>query len=180
MGFNEIVNSTFSVYQQFSTWRQFKKDIKAVLRLLYLESIRNLSLIDSLDFNNKKIKADDESFKKIALLIETDILNLVFLDGKKNTRLFNIIEDIKKDELENEDDGNPDNNRDTLNALAFVYVKIWTIKKLASLDSKGNALKSIRYRARLKNISSAYKTVLKSIRELDVIKPLLNRNSLKQ
>jgi len=178
MGPGEIINSTFKVYQQFSDWRQFNKDKDAILRLLYLESMRNINLISTLNFDNKSIRTDDDAYKKIALLIETDILNLVFLDGKKSTKLFSVMNDISQIGLEDEDPDNQENNKNSLNALAYLYVKIWTLKKLSSFDSKGKALKSVRFRARLKNIYEIYYNFAGSLRTLDEIRPLLTKEQI--
>ena len=177
MGPGEIINSTFKVYQQFSDWRQFNKDTDAILRLLYLESMRNINLISTLNFDNKSIRTDD-AYKKMALLIETDILNLVFLDGKKSTKLFSVMNDISQIGLEDEDADDQEKNKNSLNALVYLYVKIWTLKKLASFDSKGKALNSIRFRARLKNISKVYHSFADSLRKLDEIKPLLTKEQI--
>ena len=175
----EIIDSAASLLERFNNWRQLKKDINAVLRLLYLESMRNVNLLACLNLdNNKNIKPDDDAFIKAAMAIETDMLELIFLEGKKSSRLFKAIEDMRDEELEDEDTNTHDiNNRHTMNALGFIYIKVWTIKKLASLNSGGKAIKTIRYRARLKNILTAYNVVLRNLRDMDEIRPLLNRNT---
>ena len=175
MGPEEIVNATVSMIQQFNNWKQLRKDIDAVIRLLYLESMRNVNLLESLDFEKRNIKTDDDGFKKISLMLETDVLDLLFLEGRKSSKLFRIMEKMSDLELEEEDDFTAGNGRHTLNALSFIYIKIWTLKKLIVLDTKGRALKNIRYRSRIKNILSAYDIVLKNLREMDEIKPLLQR-----
>lgn len=173
MGPGEIINSTFTVYEHFKSWRQFNKDTNAVLRLLYLESMRNINLISTLNFDDKNIKTDDDAYKRLALLLETDMLNLVFLDGKKSTNLFSVMSDLSQLKFEEEDSDEHDNSKNTLSALVYLYVKIWTLRKLASFDSKGKALKSIRFRARLKNIFNVYQLFTDNLRNLDEIKPLL-------
>jgi len=178
MGPGEIINSTFSLYQQYSNWRQFNKDTGALLRLLYLESMRNINLISTLNFESKNIRTDDDDFKKISLFLETDILNLVFLDGKKSTKLFSVMNDISQIKLEDEEGDDQKNNETTLNALVYLYVKIWILKKLVSFDSKGKALKPIRYRARLQNITSIYHIVADCLRNLDEITPLLTKEQI--
>lgn len=173
MGPGEIINTTVSMIEQFNNWRQMRKDIDAVIRLLYLESARNINLLEALNYEGKSLKSDDDAYKKAALLLETEILNMIFLEGKKSSRIFKIMEKMSDIELEDEDGTSETEKRHTLNALSFIYIKIWTLKKLVQLETKGKALKSIRYRNRMKNILSAYHSVLRNLKDMDEIAPLL-------
>lgn len=176
MGPDQIINTTLSLIQQFNNWRQLRKDIDAVIRLLYLESMRNVNLLEALNYDSRGIRTDDDAFKKIILLLETGVLDMIFLEGKKSSRIFKLMEKMSDIELEDEDGIDENEGRHTLNALSFIYIRIWAVKRLVSLETKGKALKSIRYRNRIKNILSAYNIVLMNLRDMDEIQPLLQQN----
>jgi len=173
MGPKDVIDSTISIIEKYSSWRQLKKDTGAILRLLYLESKRNSSLLSCIknDYKNRDIKKQETDFKEIILALETGILELIFMAGKSNSKVFDFI--LNLSDFEPDDDGSDGyEDENPLNALSFLHVKIWTIKKLALLN-QSLVLKKINYNVRLKNIQSAYITLLKNLEKLPEIAPLI-------
>ncbi len=173
MGPKDVFDTTLSVIEKYSAWRQMKKDTGAVLRLLYLESKRNSNLLSCInqDYNNKT-KKQEFDFKELISALEIEILELIFMAGKSSSKVFEFMKDSADFELD--DDFEAQESENPLNALSFLYVKIWTIKKLVSIN-QSTVLRKINYKVRLKNINSAYISLLVNLEKVPEIKPLIKK-----
>jgi hypothetical protein len=172
MGPKDIIDSTLSVVEKYSTWRQLKKDTGAILRLLYLESKRNSNLLSSIKYENKirNTKNQESEFNGIITALEIEILELIFMAGKSNSKVFEFMKNPSEFDI---DDDENFINETPLNALSFLYVKIWALKKLITMN-QSSVLKKINYKVRLKNIQSAYISLMINLEKVPEVK-ILNR-----
>lgn len=171
MGPKDIIDSTLSVVEKYSTWRQLKKDTGAILRLLYLESKRNSNLLSSIKYENKirDTKNQESEFNGIIAALEIEILELIFMAGKSNSKVFEFMKNPS--EFDIDDDENL-TNETPLNALSFLYIKIWALKKLITMN-QCSVMKKINYKVRLKNIQSAYISLMINLEKVPEIKILI-------
>jgi hypothetical protein len=165
---NDMTAVSFSIWDRYRSWRQQRLNVKAMLRLLYLESLRNLSLLDCLDFSAKGSAKDGDTLKDVILALETDVLNNVFYEGRRNARIFSAM-----NRLGHADEDDADNERPSLSLVLFLQTKIWTLKKIVSMNSKDKALKGIKYKERLRHIQTAYLEIIRRMSEMKEIRPLL-------
>ncbi len=174
MGPKDVFDSTLTIIEKYSTWRQLKKDTGAILRLLYLESKRNSNLLSCIknEYKSKESKKQESDFREIISALETEILDLIFMSGKSSSKVFDFMKESSEFELDDDIDNHE--SESPLNALSFLYVKIWTVKKLVSIN-QAEVLKKINYKIRLKNIQSAYISLLINLERLPEIDLLIKR-----
>lgn len=142
------------IFDRIKLWKEVKDGVKTQYRLLYLECMRNLDLIDVLNFENGE--GNDEDFKSIIKLLELDFIELTFF----NSNNIEVLQKLTYSKVEyiNEEDNSTSLRQ---NPLTSVYLKIKTVQKLVELEKKGKALKNINYKVRLKNIKSGLLKIVK-------------------
>lgn len=154
-------------------WVQAKQDNDSKIRMLYLECLRNLGLLDCLNLESPKAsKSNDPDFIAVAKLIDVGIIELVFAEGKRNHLLFKSLSktvSVNLDNTEQEDDKDP---KTLLEALLYLYKKSFVLSKLIAVEKKGNALKRINFRVRLHNFRAALLCVVKKLETFDEVKIL--------
>ena len=156
-------------------WHQSNLDAKAKTRLLYLECKRNLALLSCVDLSDKSSsKASDDDYLEIAKQLDKDVLEMIFIDGEEGTKFFKYLKTInEKFWFEKEIDSDADEKELNLaNTAMQVYLRISVIQKIAKMNKKGEAMKKIFYRTRLRNIQTALLQIVKSLHEKDEIKDL--------
>ena len=102
-----------NMYDRLSTWKQFRKDVDTKLRLFYLECRQNLELLNILDLNpeNDEILTTDQDFKTIIGQLSTEVLEMVFLEGKRNNKFYEVLRKVIDTEEEEEDKQNEKKSR---------------------------------------------------------------------
>ncbi len=134
------------LYERYLQWQGARDDAEALEKLLCLELRRNLALLDALRLDDAP--QDSAAFLETAKLLETEVLEQVFLPGKGSLRLRQRLDER---ELENEQDDDGDSVPMT-NFLMRLYVRIIAIQKVAALPQDAQGLRKIRYGTRLCNI----------------------------
>lgn len=164
----EVLNTAVDIFDRISKWNTITGNSKAKLRLLYLECQKNLTLIDSLNLNkNDEI---DNDYISIINCIETDILEMIFFEGKESKKFLEILKKtIIKKNIENEVDGIEEKS---MKALTFVYIKIDVLKKLTTIKNEGIALRKINFKVRLKNIRDGLLKIVKTLKKFDEVKAI--------
>jgi len=147
-------NLVLGIFDRIKLWKNVKDGVKTQYRLLYLECMRNLDLIDVLNLENPN--GNDIDYKSVIKLLETNFIELTFFNKHNNKILISLTE--CETDYENEEDI-VSNFRQNL--LTSVYLKIKTVQKLVELEKKGDALKNINYKVRLKNIKSSLLKIVK-------------------
>ncbi|HEV8246823.1 MAG TPA: hypothetical protein VGP93_13690 [Polyangiaceae bacterium] len=136
------------LYERFRQWQDARDDAEALEKLVCLELRRNLALLDALRLEDAP--QDSAAFLEAAKLLESEVLEQVFLPGKGSSRL--------RERLDRRAaDSDPDDDGDSVpvtNYLMRLYVRIVAIQKIAALSQEAQGLRKIRYGTRLCNIQS--------------------------
>jgi hypothetical protein len=171
-------NLLTDVFERLSKWRQLKNEIHTKLRLLYLECRRNLELLNVIELDNPEgILTDDEDYKSTANALQTEVLEMVFLDGRPNNKLYESLrKNFKYTEISEGEDGAPnkkEQHASVIQAVVYLYVKIDSLKKILGIERKGSAHKKIYIRARLANIKENFIHVVNLLSSHKEVKEIL-------
>lgn len=161
------------VLDRYTKWHNLKRDVNAKIRLLYLECRRNLALLDCINTDKLNDEACLSDLLKLMLLFETDILEMIFMDGEKGNKLFDIFLKPIVAEKENEDDSEKKEMRTFVQAAMFIYVQASVLKKLGKPDIKASVLKKINYKVRISNLKKALSEIVKNLGDHNAVKQML-------
>jgi hypothetical protein len=158
-------NLLTDVYERLSKWKQLRNEIHTKLRLLYLECRRNLEILEVVELEQTNhIHTDDEDYKSVIKALGTDILEMVFLEGKSSNKLYESLrKEFKFREIGEHDDKEQAGREESVSvmqAIVYLYVKIDTLKKILAIEKKGSALKKVYLRSRLSNIKENFINVV--------------------
>ena len=174
-----VYDISTNIYDRYAKWKSLDKEVSVKIRLLYLECKRNLALLDCISERARKdTKVNESEFLSIAALLETDILEMVFMEGEKETKLFETLSqkvdvELTRDDVSGEEGINSAKQRKSVIQLVmYVYVRVSILKKLASSKEGSKVLKNIKYRKRLENIKSAYISIIKGLSRSYAVKSL--------
>jgi hypothetical protein len=131
------------LYERYRQWVDAREDAEALEKLLCLELRRNLALLDALRLDDAP--QDSSAFLEAAKLLETEVIEQIFLPGKGSARLRERL-DEREAEGEQDDDGD---SVPVTNYLMRLYVRIIAIQKIAALPQDAQGLRKIRYATRL-------------------------------
>lgn len=144
--------------RQFAQSSDLQMDQHAFLRLLYLETEKNLRLIDTISFVSKgKHKTGDPVYMTALKGLETDVLSMVLMIPELHNGLFyevqrfnppKLVSDLNNMEEDEDPYSKPENILELCMAL---YLKIEASKKAADI-SFVEGLQGIHFRVRLMNI----------------------------
>ncbi len=146
------------IFDRIKSWKDIKDGVTTQYRLLYLECMRNLDLMDC--FKIDKSNKNDPDLKSLIKALELDYIELTFFDNN-NTQILHKLINCK---IEYKSEENKINGFKS-NLLTSVYLKIRTIKKLAEIEKKGEALRNINYKVRLANIKEGLLKIVKILGE---------------
>ena len=176
------------VVQTFKEWRVLKKNIHAILRLLYLECLKNVELLKCLNLEDSKVPQNDPDFFRVIEQLEITTIEFLFLEGEKNTKIFNILSEKSEIIYEKGDRKTQDSSGQTeitlIQVVIFIYLKINVLKKLSRVyrtdggfleAGKGKVLKNIRYKTRLNNIKSNLIEIIKVLERQKEFKKIMMR-----
>jgi hypothetical protein len=146
------------LYERYRQWVDARNDAEALTRLVCLELRRNLALLDALRIDDAP--EDSAAFLEATKLLETELLEQIFLPGKGSARLRERLDEPKDGEDEAEDDGD---SVPMTNHLMRLYVRIIAIQKLAALPQDAEGLRKIQYGRRLRHIRARAAEALERI-----------------
>lgn len=166
------------IYDRIKKWHELGDDNDAKLRLFYLECKRNLAVLDCIGTRKvANVSIDEAEPQYIALLLEIDILEMIFLANSENIAFFKVLSqkaEVKtkgKDCLPDEimtDKANQ--NKSIIQWAMFIYVRVSVLKKLAEMKKGQKSLKKIKYRQRLHNIKVAYLGIVNQLKKQETLK----------
>jgi len=192
MGLLSFIPDTYGcatdVYDRIKKWRDLGDDNDARLRLFYLECKRNLAVLDCIGTRRTSESTDESELRFIAPLLETNMLEMLFLADPEGTSLFKVlakkatVETKGKDSFEDESgqvpglhgsSGNKARTKTVIQWAMFIYVRVAALKKLAEMRDGLDSLKKIKYRQRLYNIKAAYLGIIEELTEQEAIKEMV-------
>lgn len=168
----EIAESSLNLIdkliEKIDKYKQIKKDTTTFLRLLYLEVLGNLEILNVIDFKAYKVlQANDANIKSLIKLLSTSVSEAIFYkeDDTKNANLYEKLR--KQGQVKNKEkkllkleDGHERLVKgkfiyeNILQAISFVVVKINLLRELSELtDEELAILKPIKIDIRLLNIN---------------------------
>ncbi len=154
LNFPAAINEGLNVIERFNSWNDSKIRSKVRLRLLYAECFRNHALLCAVDLTGPSKKSDISAWKVIIDKLETQIIELIFLEGKENLKLFEYIKNMQFYK-ETGEKAEPVHAKD----FSILLNKILVLKKIAEIGDN-ERLKNVRYKVRLTNIKNALGAIL--------------------
>lgn len=162
------LNLIDKLIEKIDKYKQIKKDTTTFLRLLYLEVLGNLEILNVIDFKAyKSLNPNDANIKSLIKLLSTSVSEAIFYkeDETKNTNLYEKLR--KQGQVKNREkklvkleDGQERLVKgkfiyeNILQAISFVVVKINLLRELSELSDEELAiLKPIKIDIRLLNIN---------------------------
>lgn len=143
-----------TVFSHILKYRGHVLDAKSQLRLLYLETRRNLALIDTM-----KNRENAEAIKIVLMNFETEQLMQFFQSGERNHRVYTKIKSIDNFVYASEDDDDDYSQSKSINFLSvvsFLYVRIAVLRTISNGKFTGKNFKKINYYKRFSNIMNAF------------------------
>jgi hypothetical protein len=164
-----VLSSAKKVFDLATSYKQSGLDAHSVLRVLRVECLKNLRLLDALRPNIEgKSVYKDADILMIVKYLEIDIFALVGTLAENNTKIRRILHSNLNIQWNSESDREDDTTIQPNNLLDLVestYIKIWVIQKLVEEKPKGIALKNINYLKRLENIKKGLSKIEQSIKD---------------
>ena len=86
---SKLYNPITNLIDRMAEWKQLKNDVNTKLRLLYLECMRNLALLETLDLDtdHDDIPTDDEDYLSMAECLDIEILEMIFWIIKSHIKI---------------------------------------------------------------------------------------------
>ena len=165
---------------RYSKWKQLGDDIDAKIRLLYLECRRNLALLDCLRMEKGRMTGTESAaLLKIIPLLDTSIIEMVFMDDQKGKKLFELLNkevDLKLNEertIKIERQAGKIKQRQTrIKVAMYIYTSVKVLEGLSRLNADEKMLRKLDYKRRISNIRSAYICMVKSLHKEPAINTL--------
>lgn len=160
------------IWEYFRQRRAIRRNLGAILRMLYLECLSNIELLKAVASGGR---AGGESFLAVIDQLETKSIEYLFLEGEGNTRVFRTLS--QKSEIMYEEGEVVSGHRVSgeirlIHVIVFLHVKIGFLRRWAAIQRAPGpaaaALRKVRVRTRLENIrlnSEAVVKVLEADRE---------------
>lgn len=160
----QISLNPVELWEYFRQRRLVRRNLRAVLRLLYLECLSNVELLKSLADGRQK---DEEYFALIDQL-DTNAVEFLFLEGESNTAVFRVLSrstDIVYEQGDLVSGHRVHKDIHLIHVIIFIYVKIQFLRKYAAMRRAGaragHSLKKVRVRTRLENVRANCDAVVK-------------------
>jgi len=153
-----VASAMGGLYDRYRQWVDARNDVEALTGLVCLELRRNLALLDALRIDDAP--EDSAAFLQATQLIETEVLEQIFLPGKGSARLRERLDAPSAKDRDAEDD---DDSVPMTNHLMRLYVRIIAVQKLSALPQDAQGLRRIRYGQRLRHIRARAAEALERI-----------------
>ncbi len=148
------------LYERYRQWVDARNDAEALTKLVCLELRRNLALLDALRIDDAP--EDSAAFLEASKLLETEVLEQIFLPGKGSARLRERL-DGSNEEDDADDEADDGDSVPMTNHLMRLYVRIIAIQKLAAIPQDAPGLRKIQYGRRLRHIRARAAEALERI-----------------
>ncbi len=160
-------------WDRFRQWRELRRNVHAVVRLLYLEALKNYELLKCIKLEPGKVRQDDADYFAVIEQLDTSIMEFIFLEGEKSSKIVDILANKSRIVREKGEDEDGEEDIKLIHVVIFVYLKIDVLKKLAAMAtdtgggppraSKERALKAVRYKTRLANVKSNLAEIIETL-----------------
>lgn len=185
----EIAKSSVNLISQiisgYNNYKDLHADHDAYIRLLYLEVINNLEVLETIKLDKlKNIEFNDPAFRDLINQLSIEVMSGVFVpDGKKNAKLYKFLnkEGTIKSFIKSNDDTILDEEKDhkkkeinttILKSIVFLVTKIETLKRVSNIGEQV-FMKELRLKTRLKNIKERLLLLKATLREFDKLEGIV-------
>ena len=175
------------VLVKIDRYKRLQSDKSAYLRLVYLEVINNLEVLQTVDLGKLKgAKPNEPAIKTVLKLLRTDILESIFYktESEVSQKIYDRLK--TKGKIDNkygllkrltskgeEHLTNKSIYENMLQAISFVVTKVQLLKTLENLDdNEVLVLNNVNIQARLVNINQRLLMVKRKMDEFDEIKEM--------
>ena len=181
------LNLIDKLIDKIDKYKQIKKDTTTFLRLLYLEVLGNLEILNVIDFKAyKSLNPNDPNIKSLIKLLSTNVSEAIFYKEEEANRS-NLYEKLQKQgQVKNRErkllkleDGQERLVKgkfiyeNILQAISFVVTKIQVLRELSHLkDEELNILKPIKIDVRLININQRLLMIKSSLDKMPEVKEM--------
>lgn len=181
------LNLIDKLIDKIDKYKQIKKDTTTFLRLLYLEVLGNLEILNVIDFKAyKSLNPNDPNIKSLIKLLSTNVSEAIFYK-EDDTNKSNLYEKLQKQgQVKNRErkllkleDGQERLVKgkfiyeNILQAISFVVTKINVLRELSHLkDEELEILKPIKIDIRLININQRLLMIKSSLDKMPEVKEM--------
>jgi len=181
------LNIIDKLIDKIEKYKQIKKDTTTFLRLLYLEVLGNLEILNVIDYKAyKQLKPNDPNIKSLIKLLNTDVSEAIFYK-EDDTKKSNLYEKLQKQgQVKNRErkllkleDGQERLVKgkfiyeNILQAISFVVTKVQVLRELSNLkDEELEILKPIKIDVRLININQRLLMIKSSLDKMPEVKEM--------
>ncbi len=175
------------VLVKIDRYKSLQSDKSAYLRLVYLEVINNLEVLQTIDLGRlKNSKPNEPAIKTVLKLLRTDILESIFYktESEVSQKIYDRLK--TKGKIDNkygllkrltskgeEHLTNKSIYENMLQAISFVVTKVHLLKTLENLDEEEVlVLNNVNIQVRLVNINQRLLMVKRKLDEFDEIKEM--------
>ena len=175
------------VLVKIDRYKSLQSDKSAYLRLVYLEVINNLEVLQTIDLGRlKNSKPNEPAIKTVLKLLRTDILESIFYktESEVSQKIYDRLK--TKGKIDNkygllkrltskgeEHLTNKSIYENMLQAISFVVTKVHLLKTLENLDEEEVlVLNNVNIQVRLVNINQSLLMVKRKLDEFDEIKEM--------
>ena len=181
------LNLIDKLIDKIDKYKQIKKDTTTFLRLLYLEVLGNMEILNVIDFKAyKSLKPNDPNIRSLIKLLNTNVSEAIFYK-EDDTNKSNLYEKLQKQgQVKNRErkllkleDGQERLVKgkfiyeNILQAISFVVTKIQVLRELSHLkDEELEILKPIKIDIRLININQRLLMIKSSLDKMPEVKEM--------
>lgn len=168
-GLNDIYQMSNSLIGRIVSARDLGKDVDALLRAIFIETQKNLAIIELCGKNSPATSVNLKCEVVSQLTFES--YQALFLAGKINNQVFERLQaTMEYKEPLTPENGNEILAADTiLHAIAFLTVRIHVLQRICGMKNRNTLLKHIRLDVRISNIKEALFAVFSTMRKFEEI-----------
>jgi len=170
------------VISRFDMYQTLKADEDAYIRLLYLEVLHNLELLNTISLDKLiGVKHNDAAFKSLMDQLSLEVMAGLFVPGgKQNKKVYNFLAKNGTIKYTNQagilaDQENKEKElieTTVLKTIVFLVTKIEVLQKLANAG-KQDFMKDLRLKTRVKNIKIRLNFLRGKLREYDKLEKMV-------
>ena len=183
---SEIASNATGVLRQVISgvdkYQNIKADEDAYIRLLYLEVMHNLEVLNAISLDKLVgVKHNDPAFKNLMDQLSLEVMAGLFAPGgKQNKKIYNFLAKNGTIKYTNqagmlegqETEENEQIETTVLKTIVFLVTKIEVLKKLANVGKQA-FMKDLRLKTRVKNIKIRLNFLREKLREYDKLEKMV-------
>lgn len=149
-----LISTGMTFLEKTNFYKQLGLDTKTILRHVFIECRKNLSILENLDFENKNLNPDSRGFVIAASKIQMESFELLLADEGTSIKAF---KELSSASLGLVDDDHLVESESISDKVIRLYVRMYSLRSLALIRQENNYDKlegqiDTDFRRRLKNL----------------------------